>query len=156
MEPQHIKSLFNRGFSYDKLGRFDAALRDYSAAIALQPRNSFAYYNRGITRDKQEDFAGAVADFSRAIELEPQTPDFYHNRGFSYRKQARATRRRARMTFSSRQTAFHSGGASAGVLRAGTARPPWYICVPDVQTRAGLRCRASLRRLWRTTPPRSS
>jgi lipoprotein NlpI len=63
---------------------------DYSAALSVDPANSYALYNRGITRDRQGDFGGAVDDFSAAIALDPANADFYHNRGFSLRKQVRA------------------------------------------------------------------
>ena len=45
-DPRHFKALFNRGFSYDKLANFEAAIADYSAAICLDSTNAFAYYNR--------------------------------------------------------------------------------------------------------------
>jgi tetratricopeptide (TPR) repeat protein len=88
-DPQHFQSLFNRGFSFDKLGRHEEAIADYSAAIELQPNNSYAYYNRGITRDRQEEFQSAVGDFTKAISFDPNISDFYHNRGFSLRKLVR-------------------------------------------------------------------
>ena len=88
-DPQHFQSLFNRGFSYDKLARHNDAIVDYTAAIALQPDNSYAHYNRGITRDRARDFDGAVKDFSAAIALDASVSDFFHNRGFSLRKQVR-------------------------------------------------------------------
>jgi hypothetical protein len=30
-----LKALFNRGFSHDKVGNFDAAIADYSAALKV-------------------------------------------------------------------------------------------------------------------------
>lgn len=61
-----------------QLGDFSAALADYEAALALDPRSSYAHYNCGIVRDRLGDFAAAVACFSAAIELEPGNADFYH------------------------------------------------------------------------------
>ena len=49
---RHFKALFNRGFALDKLQKYEEAIRDYTAAIALDPANAFAYYNRGISRDR--------------------------------------------------------------------------------------------------------
>lgn len=34
------------------MGRFEEALRDYTAAIAVEPRNANAYHNRGAVYDK--------------------------------------------------------------------------------------------------------
>ena len=37
--PQHFKALFNRGFAFDKLGEFSAAIRDYSSSLELELPN---------------------------------------------------------------------------------------------------------------------
>lgn len=70
-----------------QMGDHQSAIADYTAAIAAEPRSSYAHYNRGITLDRLGDYDGAVADFGSAIALEPHNADFYHNRGFSLRKQ---------------------------------------------------------------------
>ncbi|GIL90855.1 hypothetical protein Vretimale_17174 [Volvox reticuliferus] len=87
LDPYHFKTLFNRGFTHDRLGELAAAVDDYTAALAVDPQSSYAHYNRGITRDRLQNFAGAVEDFTAAIRLEPNSADFYHNRGFALRKQ---------------------------------------------------------------------
>lgn len=61
-----------------QLGDFSAALVDYEAALALDPRSSYAHYNCGIVRDRLGEYAAAVACFSAAIALEPGNADFYH------------------------------------------------------------------------------
>lgn len=43
-----------------QLGEYSEAVHCYSAAIAIDPKSSYAYYNRGITRDKLSDFPGAI------------------------------------------------------------------------------------------------
>ena len=80
------QAYFNRGFSFDKLGRFDEAIRDYTKAVDIDPLNAFAYYNRGISYDRKGDFTSAIENFTLALKLDPNNPDFYHNRGFSHRK----------------------------------------------------------------------
>lgn len=71
------------------MGNYAAAIQDYSAAISVDPDNSYALYNRGITRDRMADLEGAIADFTAAALLNPNNADFYHNRGFSHRKLVR-------------------------------------------------------------------
>lgn len=61
-----------------QLGRYEEALADYEAALALDPSSSYAHYNAGIARDRLGDYDAAVAAFSAAIELEPGNADFYH------------------------------------------------------------------------------
>ena len=69
-----------------QLGDYKRALSDYSAALALQPRNAYALYNRGIARDRAGDAPGAVADFTAALAEDPGNADFHHNRGFTLAK----------------------------------------------------------------------
>lgn len=71
------------------MGKYEAALADYSAAIAVDPGSCYALYNRGITHDRLGAYAAAVKDFSAALSLDPSNADFYHNRGFSLRKLVR-------------------------------------------------------------------
>lgn len=85
-DPQHFKSLFNRGFAYDKLGHFPAAIQDYTQAIDINPDYAFCFYNRGISYDHLGDLKAALQDFSRAIAMQPNNADFYHNRAYVYRK----------------------------------------------------------------------
>lgn len=86
LDPRHFKSLFNRGFAYDKLGQFQQAIEDYSAAIEINPDYAFCFYNRGITYDHMGDLKAAISDFTRAVQLQPTNADFFHNRAFVYRK----------------------------------------------------------------------
>ena len=74
-----------------QLGEFEAAIADYTVALALDPCAAFAYYNRGIARDRLNELPGAVADFSAAASLDPRNADFFHNRAFSLRKLVRCS-----------------------------------------------------------------
>jgi tetratricopeptide (TPR) repeat protein len=85
-DSRHFKSLFNRGFAYDKLGQYGQAIQDYSIAIDINPEYAFCFYNRGITYDHMGDLQSALADFSKAISLQSNNADFYHNRAYVYRK----------------------------------------------------------------------
>ena len=57
----HYKAVYNRAFSYDKLGRHDEALEDYTRALEMQPKNSTAYHNRGNTLEKMGRLEEAMA-----------------------------------------------------------------------------------------------
>ncbi|MCI0339961.1 MAG: tetratricopeptide repeat protein [Planctomycetales bacterium] len=59
----------------------EAAIRDFSAAIALCPGLALAWFERGHARDRLGDVAGAMGDYSRAIELDPRDPTARINRG---------------------------------------------------------------------------
>jgi len=73
-----------RGWSYQELGDFPAALDDYSEKIRLQPDAADGYGWRGSVYLQQSDYEKALADYSRAIELGPDANDvalWYHDRG---------------------------------------------------------------------------
>lgn len=58
----------NRGNALSDLGQFEAALKEYDAAEALQPREGEVDYNRGIVLERMEKPDAAVAAFRRAYE----------------------------------------------------------------------------------------
>src|SRR5262245_3581804 len=53
---------FNRGLAFKVLGQLRDAERDYSRAIALDPKYAAAYTNRGNVRLLLNDTKGALAD----------------------------------------------------------------------------------------------
>jgi tetratricopeptide (TPR) repeat protein len=62
--------VWRRGISYDKLGKYEAAVADFSRVLELEPTNSVAYFNRGSTYDSMGAHDHAIADFGRALELD--------------------------------------------------------------------------------------
>jgi tetratricopeptide (TPR) repeat protein len=70
--------------SFDK-GDHDSAIADYTRAIALNARDSFAYNNRGIAYRAKGDIDRAIADYTVAIELDSESASAYNNRGIAYR-----------------------------------------------------------------------
>jgi tetratricopeptide (TPR) repeat protein len=63
-------ALVGRGLAYDAKGDRDRAGQDFTAAIALDPRNVLAYNDRGVLWREKGDPDRAIADFTRAIEIE--------------------------------------------------------------------------------------
>lgn len=64
--------LYNRrGVLYDSIGRIDAAIADFSQAIALDVQFCEAYMNRSIAYDNYGDAQQARADIARALTLQP-------------------------------------------------------------------------------------
>ena len=67
-----------------ELGKYDAALADYSQSINRDPRNPNWYVNRGVAQYRMGRYAPAIADFTQAILLESEDPIGYFYRGLSY------------------------------------------------------------------------
>jgi Flp pilus assembly protein TadD len=64
------------------VGKYDAAISDFSRAIELAPQESEPYFNRGVTHHQMGDRDAAIRDYSEAIKLAPDNADPYLNRGF--------------------------------------------------------------------------
>lgn len=75
---------FNRGYCHDLLREYDAAIRDYTKAVQINPNYAEAFNARGFIYDSQGKFEEAIKDFSSAIKADPTLADAYNNRGYSY------------------------------------------------------------------------
>jgi tetratricopeptide (TPR) repeat protein len=69
-----------RGMERRRDGDLQGALREFDAALGLQPGLAVAYNNRGATRYELGDLDGALADFEEALRLDPLYADAYGNR----------------------------------------------------------------------------
>ena len=76
----------NRGLEFFDKGYYDQAISDYSASLALNPKNPDVYNNRGTAYQAKRDYAHAIDDFDKAIALNPRHALAYNNRGIAYSK----------------------------------------------------------------------
>lgn len=75
-------SLFeNRGLEHLALGRLDAALADFTQAIALGQDFPGAYLLRGNAYADKGEFDKALSDFTEAIRLDPEFHGSWFDRG---------------------------------------------------------------------------
>lgn len=58
-----------RGRIKERKGDWNAALADYDALVALDPKKADPYYIRATAKKQHGNFEGAMADFTRAAEL---------------------------------------------------------------------------------------
>src|SRR5689334_11763976 len=61
----------------------DAAIVEYTQALALQPDSADAYQGRGLAYYGQGDVDRAIADFTQALALRPDAATIYNNRGLA-------------------------------------------------------------------------
>nr|WP_299408238.1 serine/threonine-protein kinase [Acaryochloris sp. IP29b_bin.148] len=69
-----------------KQGNYHQALRDYKAALQLDPNNEMAHFYSGITKRRLKDLKGAMAHYTTALRLNPDFADAYNNRGLVKRQ----------------------------------------------------------------------
>jgi tetratricopeptide (TPR) repeat protein len=71
----------NRGRAYLRIGDLDEALRDFNAAIRLDPRYGDFYYRRGNAHWYLGDYVRAQDDYDRALRYDPRHIDAHIARG---------------------------------------------------------------------------
>ena len=62
-----------RGVLYELAGDKEAAIKDYSEAIALDASNALAYFNRGNVHDQLGQHDRAIADYTQPSSSTPPT-----------------------------------------------------------------------------------
>jgi tetratricopeptide (TPR) repeat protein len=72
---------YGRGLAYDKLGKFNSAIENYTKAITANSNYWKAYFNRGCVYYDLKKYELAIKDFSKVIKLNPLDADAYLIRG---------------------------------------------------------------------------
>lgn len=85
-----------KNIDYIKLGNekysqknYQAAIKDYTQAIEIAPKNVNGYIQRGYAQYYIQKYQAAIDDYTTAIRLSPDLADAYENRGFVYDKNLR-------------------------------------------------------------------
>jgi len=73
----------NRGLLRYINGNYREAIKDFTAAIALEPKFALPYKHRGYAKHDLQDYAGAIEDYSRAIRLDKKAGETYWDRGLA-------------------------------------------------------------------------
>eukprot|EP00951_Prasinocladus_malaysianus_P019707 scaffold159885_cov36-Prasinocladus_malaysianus.AAC.3 len=63
MAPSDVGTLATRGYVFRKLGEYDKAVEDYTAALRLSPGQVRLHNNRGYCLAKLGRYEEAVADY---------------------------------------------------------------------------------------------
>jgi tetratricopeptide (TPR) repeat protein len=71
----------NYGVVLAAAGKGDAAIAEYSQALAIQPRLAEAHNARGVIRMERGEFEPAIADYREAIRIKPNYAEPHANLG---------------------------------------------------------------------------
>lgn len=74
----------NRGIARGQLRKPAEAIKDFSEALRLDPKNALAYYNRGNANFDTRKFDAAAADYEQALTNDPGFALAYYNRGLVF------------------------------------------------------------------------
>ncbi len=70
-EPENVEAYTRLGIVYNRLRRFEDAVRVFRRAIELQPNRAYLYNNLGFCHVLQRQYRPAEAAFRRALALQP-------------------------------------------------------------------------------------
>ena len=71
-----------RGAAHARTGRFDAAVADFDAALALRPGNPALLFNRALALNAGERSEEALADFMAVLQVDPGSVEAAANAGW--------------------------------------------------------------------------
>lgn len=71
----------NRGFSLRKMERYEEAVRDYTAALQLDPAHTKALYNRAVALERLRRHEAAADDYGAVLARDPGNAPARQNRG---------------------------------------------------------------------------
>ncbi len=74
------KTYYNRGTASYGKENYEAAIKDLSMAITLEPKAPDAYFNRGLSYRRQHKIDEAISDFTKAIQLYSNQSSYYFER----------------------------------------------------------------------------
>ena len=84
-ETKESKRHLKRGLKFEKQGRFEEALEQYSKAIELDRELAKAWFQRGVLYFRSDHFEETRSDLTRTIELKPDHGLALYARGVSNR-----------------------------------------------------------------------
>lgn len=75
--------LDSRGLVHLRLGHYDQAISDYTAALKDNPREAWSLYGRGLAELKKGEQAQGDADIKAAVAINPRLPDLAKKYGIA-------------------------------------------------------------------------
>lgn len=77
--PNLVRPYNNVGEAYDKLGKYDEAIREFEGALKIDPNYFFGLNNLGNIYGKQRKLPEAISYFQRALEQKPDYSPAHYN-----------------------------------------------------------------------------
>jgi tetratricopeptide (TPR) repeat protein len=75
-----------RGIAYNEKNDFDSGIKDFNAALGLNPNFAGPYYDLGWAYDAKGDYDTAIKDCSKAIQLSPSADAYTSRAGAEFAK----------------------------------------------------------------------
>jgi len=65
-------------------GKYDEAIREYTALLDKNPTYAVAFHSRGFAYSQKGDLDNAIADYTKALEINSNLSDVYIHRAMVY------------------------------------------------------------------------
>jgi tetratricopeptide (TPR) repeat protein len=79
-----VTALSNRANMLERIHKWDEAIADYSAALAVNPNNAGALFGRAIVWANERNFDRAIEDYNEVVRINPKFATGFSNRGLVY------------------------------------------------------------------------
>jgi tetratricopeptide (TPR) repeat protein len=73
-----------RGNDFYEKSDYPNAIKEYTKALQLDPKNADIYFVRGYCNRQIGENLRAIADYTKAVEIAPNFSDAYYNRAWTY------------------------------------------------------------------------
>ena len=83
-EEKQLSQLWKSAIKNNRNRDYYAALKDYSKALEIAPKNHFLFYNRGLTYVDLQLLTQAKSDFDKAIKIKSDFGPAYGDRGMVF------------------------------------------------------------------------
>ncbi len=80
-DPNHLDSLFYKGYVLDEMGRYNEALQNYDLILNYWPDDFETLYNKAITLEHIGEHGDAIRYYDRVLELYPDDADSLFRKG---------------------------------------------------------------------------
>ncbi len=84
LNPNDSDALFNLGFMFVQMKKYDEAVELLNRVIELNPSMEYAYLNIGFSYYSLKQYSKAIEAYSKTVELFPENPDAWMFLGMSY------------------------------------------------------------------------
>lgn len=101
-----------RGDILRSAGRYEEAIKDFSAFVDRYPTDAYGYYARGWCKELSGDLAGAMEDYEEGIAIDQDYPYIYLMRGRIYLEKGEQEKARADFETVIAKDTTVSGGSS--------------------------------------------
>lgn len=72
LDPTYTGAYYIRGLGYEKIGKIDKSIGDYTTVLEIDPTHVNAAFARGACENKQGNYLKAIEDYNMALKLDSE------------------------------------------------------------------------------------